>query len=150
MNLTRTLLVGILTVIIFSLSPSVAFAHPHPGHVMINGHTHEPQTELIMLNGIMSLEKTTILFHVPDNNELPWGFVEGKVANHVEGFPVIIQIFKNGDAVHFAQTDINEDGTYEYKFRVQNSEKGQVSKLFDGDYLVKIFKVVYTLPENTI
>ena len=148
-NLNRTLLTGVLAVIVLSLSSS-AFAHPHTGHVMISGHTHEPQTEIIPLDSITSLEKTTILFHVPDNNELPWGFVEGKVANHVEGYPVIIQIFKNGEAAHFAQTDIKEDGSYEYKFRVQNSEKGQVTKLFDGDYVAKIFKVVYTLPENLI
>lgn len=148
-NLNRIILTGILTVIVLSMSSS-AFAHPHPGHVMINGHTHAPQTEILPLDGIMSLEKTTILFHVPDNNELPWGFVEGKVANPVEGYPIIIQIFKTGEAVHFAQTDIEEDGSYEYKFRVQNSEKGHVTKLFDGDYVVKIFKVVYQIPKNMI
>ena len=149
MNLNRTLLAGIIAVVVLSISSS-AFAHPHTGHVMINSHTHAPQTEILSLNSIMSLEKTTILFHVPDNSELPWGFVEGKIANPVEGYPVIIQIFKNDEAVHFAQTDIEEDGRYEYKFRVQNSEKGHVTKLFDGDYVVKIFKVVYTIPKNMI
>ncbi len=36
---------------------------------------------------------------------------------------MIIQIFKNNDAVYFVQTDIGEDGVYEYKFRILNSDK---------------------------
>ncbi len=131
-----------LTILLsFSLDP--AFAHPHIGQIMIDDHSHEAQTEIVPLNGIIGLEKTTIFFHTPDNNQLPWGFVEGKIANHVEGYPVIIQIFKDGDAVHFAQTNVNSDGNYEYKFRVLHSENGNANKIFDGDYSVKVFKVVY-------
>jgi len=74
---------------------------------------------------------------------LPWGFVEGKIANPVDGHPVIIQIYKDGEAVHFAQTNVNKDGSYEYKFRVRDVTNGIVTKVFDGDYTVKIFKVVY-------
>ncbi|GBH35092.1 hypothetical protein NZNM25_18830 [Nitrosopumilus zosterae] len=117
---------------------------------MINNHTHEPQTEIIPINSMIGLEKSTIFFHAPQANKLPWGFVEGKVANHVEGYPVIIQIFKNNHAVHFAQTDIGDDGIYEYKFRVLNSDKGHTTKIFEGDYSVKIFKVVYLNQENLI
>jgi hypothetical protein len=135
---------------VLSLTVDSAFAHPHSGQVLINGHTHQSETEIIPLSGNIALEKSTIFFHSPSENSLPWAFVEGKIANHVEGYPVIIQIFKENDAVHFAQTNIASDGSYEYKFRVLNSENGVTSKIFDGDYSVKIFKVVYLHQENLI
>ena len=102
MNLKVILFASIFVVMAFSLTSSFAFAHPHSGQVLINGHTHEPQTEIISLNGMIALEKSTIFFHSSEENSLPWAFVEGNIANHVEGYPVIIQIFKNNDAVHFA------------------------------------------------
>lgn len=147
-----TILLSSIFVMIMLLVSSVdsVFAHPHSGQILINGHSHEYQTEIIPLNGIMVLEKSTILFHASEDNTLPWGFVEGKIANHVDGYPVIIQIFKNNDAVHFAQTDVNQDGTYEYKFRVLHSENGYTKKIFDGDYSVTIFKVVYLKQGNLI
>ena len=69
-------------------------------------------------------------------------------------YPVIIQIFDNDEivtgnsvgAIHFAQTSVNENGSYEYRFRVLDSEQGQTTKIFDGSYTVKIFKVVYLYP----
>ncbi len=136
--------------ILLSFSVDPAFAHPHFGQIMINGHSHESQTEIIPLSGMIGLEKSTLLFHAPEDNALPWGFVEGKIANHVDGYPVIIQIFQNNDAVHFTQVDVGEDGRYEYKFRVLHSENGNVEKIFDGDYSVNIFKVVYLNPGNLI
>jgi hypothetical protein len=150
MNLKVILFASIFVVIAFSLTSSFAFAHPHSGQVLINGHTHEPQTEIISLNGMIALEKSSIFFHSSEENSLPWAFVEGNIANHVEGYPVIIQIFKNNDAVHFAQTNVEEDGDYEYKFRVLNSDNDNTTKIFDGDYLVKIFKVVYLNQESVI
>lgn len=150
MNMKQIFLASFLLVMVFSLTPSLAFAHPHPGQVMINNHTHDPQTEITPLTGMIGLEKTTVFFHAPVDNKLPWGFVEGNVENHVSGYPVIIQIFKNGEAVHFAQTDVSEDGDYEYRFRVLNSDGGHITKLFEGDYKVKIFKVVYLGHENQI
>lgn len=136
--------------ILFSFSVDSVYAHPHLGQIMINGHTHETQTEITPLSGMMGLEKSTIVFHASEDNALPWGFVEGKIANHVEGYPVVIQIFQNNDAVHFAQTDVGNDGTYEYKFRVLHSENGNTKKIFDGDYSVNIFKVVYLNQENFV
>jgi hypothetical protein len=107
------------------------------------------ETSLTPINSSIGIEKTIVPFSAPKNNKLPWGFVEGKIANPVEGNPVIIQIFKNGEAVHFAQTDVKEDGSYEYKFRVRSVTDGEETKLFEGDYIVKIFKVVY-LPSTTL
>lgn len=103
----------------------------------------ESQTTITPINSSVGIEKTIVPFHAPKENKLPWGFVEGKIANPVEGHPVIIQIFKNGEAVHFAQTTVNDDGTYEYKFRVRDVTDSRVTKIFEGDYTVKIFKVVY-------
>lgn len=136
--------------IIFSLSVDSAFAHPHAGQISIDGHTHEPQTEITPINGLIGLEKSTAFFHTPEDNSLPWAFVKGTIANHVEGYSVIIQIFKDNDAVHFAQTNVDSNGQYEYKFRVLNSDNGNTNKIFDGDYSVKIFKVVYLNQENLI
>jgi hypothetical protein len=141
---------AIFSVIIIFSSLSFVFAHPHPGQILINEHTHEPQTEYIPLNDVIGIEKSSIMFHTPEENSLPWGFVEGKIANPVAGYPVIIQIFKNDEAVHFAQTDVNEDGSYEYKFRVLSVENDQTTKIFDGDYYVTIFKVVYLDQGNLI
>ncbi|NND86479.1 MAG: hypothetical protein HKM23_03975 [Nitrosopumilus sp.] len=129
--------------LLLSFSAGSAFAHPHVGQVLINGHTHDPQTQTFPLNDTMALEKSTILFHASTSNTLPWGFVEGNVANHVEGYPVIIQIFKDDSPVHFAQASVAEDGDYEYKFRVLNTDNGKTTKIFEGDYSVRIFKVVY-------
>ncbi len=136
--------------LVLSFSVESVFAHPHSGQVLINGHTHESQTEITPLTGVIGLEKSTIFFHSPQENSLPWAFVEGNIANHVEGYPVIIQIFKENDAVHFAQTNVGHNGDYEYRFRVLNSDNGVTSKIFEGDYSVKIFKVVYLNQESLI
>ena len=141
---------SILFVMIFSVTMSFAYAHPHIGHVSIDDHTHQPQTKIIPLNEMIGIEKTTVLFNTPENNNLPWGFVEGKISNPVEGYPVIIQIFRNEDAVHFAQTGVEKDGSYEYKFRVLNYDNGEQNKIFNGNYKVKIFKVVYLNQYNII
>lgn len=142
---------SLLTItILLSFSVGSASAHPHVGQILINGHTHTTQTEIIPLNGVIGLEKSTVFFHAPESNTLPWGFVEGNVANHVQGYPVIIQIFQEDSAVHFAQADVEEDGDYEYRFRVLNSENGITTKIYEGDYSVKIYKVVYLNQDNQI
>ena len=143
MNFTGIFLATVLIATVISLSPSLAFAYLFTEQVPISNNIHEPQTEIIPLNGMIGLEKTTIFFHAPKQNTLPWGFVEGNVANHVEGYPVIIQIFSDNEPVHFAQTDVEKNGDYEYRFRVLNVNDGHVEKIFEGDYLVRIFKVVY-------
>lgn len=142
---------SILTLIILlPFSVDSVFAHPHSGQITIDGHTHEPQIEIIPLGGAIALEKSTVIFHIDEENSLPWAYVEGNIPNHVEGYPVIIKIFKNNDAVHLAQTDVEKNGDYEYKFRVLNSDDDNITKIFDGNYTVKIFKVVYLNQENLI
>lgn len=145
----KILVLAILGVIVIFSSSSFVFAHPHSGQIFINEHTH-PQTEYIPINGIIGLEKTTLTFNSPEENSLPWGFVEGKIANPVAGYPVIIQIFKEDEAFHFAQTDVDDNGNYEYKFRVLNVQDDKTTKIFDGEYQVTIFKVVYLDQSNLI
>ena len=119
------------------------------------------QTELLPLNDSIGLEKTTLMMNVPEDNHLPWAYVEGKIANPVLEYPVIIQIYDVNNyeeleinefeknlvdkigAVHFAQTNVNSDGTYEHKFRVLGYVDDVKKNYFEGKYIVKIFKVVY-------
>ena len=131
MFLNKTAIASFAMVAIFS-AISTSFAE-----------TVDTQTTITPIDSSTGLEKTIVPFHAPKENKLPWGFVEGKIANPVDGYPVIIQIYKNGEAVHFAQTDVKKDGSYEYKFRVRDVTNDVVTKIFDGDYTVKIFKVVY-------
>ena len=109
------------------------------------------QNEIIPINNSIGIEKSIIQMNIPKENTHPWGYVEGTIQNHVSDYPVVIQIFDNNEsvlgnnlgAVHFAQTDVNDDGSFEYKFRVLNSNQGQTETNFDGSYTVQIFKVVY-------
>ena len=208
----RIFTITILSLIVLFSTSTLALAHPHEGNILINEHIHQPLTEYIPLNGLIGLEKTSLIFHVPEDNTNPWGFVEGKIANPVSDYPVIIQIYDDDDAVHFAQTYVNEDGTYEYNFRVLTGEnekalflqkypllfnyqekfdeyclleesgqdysieedilinemnydwdvddvieeycetpdQNKTIKLFDGDYYVTIFKVVYLEQNNLV
>lgn len=96
------------------------------------------------------IEKQIIPMNIPKDNDLPWAYVEGKVTNGVEGYPVIIQMYKDGKPVHFAQTNVNADGLYEYMFRVRNVDNDKVIHVFEGDYTVKVFKTVYANPHASI
>ena len=99
-------------------------------------------TEVIPIDDSLAIEKTTLTMNIPSNNKLPFGFVEGKIKNAAFEYPVIIQIYKGKDAYHFAQTDVKQDGSYEYRFRVLDSNSDRTIKIFEGDYTVKIFKVI--------
>ena len=101
-----------------------------------------------------TLEKTTAIMHVPQDNVLPWGTVSGTITNPAYGYPVIIQFFESENQeipVHVAQVDVKSDDTYEYKFRVRdvNLDTGIATNIFEGNYVVKIFKVVTPEAEPT-
>ena len=108
------------------------------------------QTTVLRLNDEISLEKTVTVMNVPENNSLPWGTVKGKVNDSAQGYPVIIQFFKSieEDPIHVAQVNLKGDSSYEYKFRVLSIDEGNVTHFFEGDYTVKIFKVVNTPKDN--
>ncbi len=98
----------------------------------------------------VGIERSTIEFSVPEDNSLPWAFVEGSISNPAPDYPVIIQIYdadgtvpgNDVGAVHFAQADVNPDGSFEYRFRVLNVVDGSQIDVFEGSYVVKIFKFV--------
>ena len=96
------------------------------------------------INDKISLEITTVTMTVPENNKLPWGKVWGSSSEVVERYPVIIQFYKENEAVHVAQVDTKGDGSYEYKFRARTVDHntGESKDIFYGDYTVKIFKVI--------
>lgn len=113
------------------------------------------QTKIIPIDNTIAIEKTTLNMSIPEINDYPWGFVQGKINNPVSDYPVIIQIYDNDDqilgnevgAVHFAQTNVNDDGYYEHKFRVKSVDGDTITNIFEGDYTVVIFKVVYLYPD---
>lgn len=98
------------------------------------------------LNEEHSLVKTVTTMYIPEDNHLPWAQVGGEIDNPAEGYPVIIQFFQGEDPVHVAQVNVDENGSYEYNFRIRdvNLQTGEVTKIFEGTYQVKIFKVITT------
>jgi len=115
------------------------------GIMMIPGIFAESnQITVTPINEKISLEETITTMYVPEDNKLPWGTVRGGADNIVERYPVIIQFYKGEDPVHFAQVDVKGDGSYEYKFRVRNVnlETGEAINIFEGQYIVKIYKVI--------
>ena len=110
----------------------------------------DSNTTVLSINDGVQLTETVVSMSISPENTLPWGFIEGTIENHAEGFPVIVQIYQNDEPIHFAQTDVNEDGTYEYKFRARNIDGDNVVNVYEGDYEVKIFKSVQITGKNLI
>jgi hypothetical protein len=104
----------------------------------------ENATTITPINDELSLKKTVIPMSIPEDNVFPWGAVRGQASEFVERYPVIIQIYKDEDPVHFAQVDVLGDGSFEYKFRIRNVDttNGDAINLFEGQYTVNIFKVI--------
>ena len=102
------------------------------------------QITITPINEEVSLEKIITTMNVPQDNKLPWGTVRWDASEVAERYPVIIQFYKGEDPVHFAQVDAKGDGSYEYKFRVRNLdlETGETINIFEGEYIVKIYKVI--------
>ena len=110
----------------------------------------ESNTTILSTNDGVQLTKTVVPMSIPSDNTMPWGFIEGTIENHADGYPVIVQIYQNDEPVHFAQTSVNEDGTYEYKFRARNLDGNTVVNVYEGDYEVKIFKSIQITGKNLI
>ena len=100
---------------------------------------------IIPINDEISLQRTIVLMNIPEDDKFPWGLVKGKPSDYVERYPVIIQFFKEDEPIHVAQVNVKGDGSYEYKFRIRNidSNTGQIINIFEGQYTVKIFKVIH-------
>ena len=110
----------------------------------ISAETNQNIVTVTPINEEISLQKIVTTMKVPQDNTLPWGSVRGSASDYVEKYPVIIQFYKGDEPVHFAQVDVKGDGSYEYKFRVRSldSSTGEFVNIFEGDYMVKIFKVI--------
>ncbi len=110
----------------------------------IAAETSQNSITVTPINEEISLQKTVTTMSIPQDNKLPWGAVKGAASDYVERYPVIIQFYKGEDPVHFTQVDVKGDGSYEYKLRVRNldSNTGEFVNIFEGDYTVKIFRVV--------
>ena len=108
----------------------------------------DTNTSVLSTNDGIQLTKTVVSMSISQDNTLPWGFIEGTVDNHAEGYPVIVQIYQDGEPVHFAQTDVNEDGTYEYKFRARNIDGDSVVNVYEGNYAVSYTHL--TLPTSDL
>ena len=118
--------------------------------VMETAYAEASQTTVTKLDAEVSLEKTTTTMSIPEDNTLPWGSVYGKVNDPAQGYPVIIQFFKSvdEDPIHVAQVSLKGDNSFEYKFRVLSIDDDVITHFYEGDYQVKIFKVINTPDEN--
>lgn len=111
-------------------------------------------TTIVPFDDKLSIEKTIMTLVIPKNNTLPWAFVEGMIENPAPDYPVIIQFFNDeseDDPIHVAQIDVDyDDGTYEYQFRVRDvdTQTGQIINVFEGTYIVKVFKVIVSAQDN--
>ena len=107
--------------------------------------------DLTPIGSNMAIEKSEITMRISEDTPLPWAYVEGTISNPVLDYPVIIQIYgedgsvkgNSAGGVHFAQSEVNPDGSYEYKFRVFDVSDNSRTNIFEGTYTVEIFKVVY-------
>ncbi|MFQ5781837.1 MAG: hypothetical protein ACE5GR_02125 [Nitrosopumilus sp.] len=110
----------------------------------VSAESNQNSITVTPINEEISLQKTITTMSIPEDNTLPWGSVIGGPSDYVERYPVIIQFYKGEEPVHFAQVDVKGDGSYEYKFRVGSldSDTGEFVNVFEGDYTVKIFRVI--------
>ena len=131
------LMASVLTVLSIGIIP-----------IEVSAQTNE--ITVIPINEEISLEKTVTTMNVPEDNKFPWGIVKGTPSDYVERYPVIIQFYSNEDPVHVAQVDVKGDGSYEYKFRVRNldSNTGEFVNIFEGNYTVKIFRVIPNINDS--
>ena len=105
-----------------------------------------PKTIQTKIDDKTNLLKTIAALQIPEDNKFLWGSINGKVSNPAVGHPVIIKFFKSLDEipVHIAQVDLNDDNTFEYKFRLFSIDDGITTHIFVGDYYIQIFKTVNT------
>ena len=110
--------------------------------IMISPTFSDQTSEIVVTKGNFEVVETIIPMYISPENILPWASVSGIVENYADNHPVIIQIYQNDEPVHFAQTNVNDDGSYEYKFRVKTVNDDEIINIFEGNYEVRIFKTI--------
>ena len=130
----KAILLTLIMSLVVLMYPSQTFAAESQNSITISP-----------INEELSMKKTITSMNVPDDNKLSWGIVKGGASDYVERYPVIIQFYKDDAPVHVAQVDVKGDGSYEYKFRVRNIDNitGEIIDIFEGQYTVKIFRVIH-------
>ena len=139
------------TITVFSLllSIPIIYFNADTETSEINDLAYEPTTTVVPLNNKIAIEKTILYFHAPEEPSHYWGYVEGTIANHVPDFAVVIQMINEEETFpRYGQVDVNENGYYEYKFRVKNTQDGELVWKMEGDYRITIFKVVHLDPKS--
>ena len=123
---------------------------PDIKNTSIKSLAESPLSIVKRLDDSTSLQKTITGLSISEDNKLPWGSVHGIVTNPAPGHPVIIQFFKSLDdaPVHVAQVDLNDDNTFEYKFRLFSINDGITTHIFDGQYYIIIFRTLSTSSFN--
>lgn len=114
---------------------------------LIESLAKSPKVTSIKIDDNLILEKTITNMIIPENNVFPWGIIKGNVENPALGYPIIIQFFKSLDEspVHVAQINLDENNSFEYKFRLLSIDDGITTHFYEGDYFIKIFKTVNKL-----
>jgi hypothetical protein len=130
-------IIGVLFALLILLIPSLSVPS-----------SQEQVAQNLVPESNVVLQKVVIDMNIPDNPTLPFGCVWGTVQNAAPGYPVEIEIFKDGKPVYFAQTNVQPDGSYQQYFRVISVENGNVLHIFKGDYNVQIFKYVVKNPDT--
>ena len=110
--------------------------------IMISPTFADQTSEIVVTKDNFEVVETIIPMYISTENILPWASVSGIVENYADNHPVIIQIYQNDEPVHFAQTNVNDDGSYEYKFRVKTVNDDKIINIFEGNYEVRIFKTI--------
>ena len=110
--------------------------------IMISQTFADQTSEIVVTKGNFEVVETIIPMYISPENILPWASVSGIVENYANNHPIIIQIYQNDEPVHFAQTNVNDDGSYEYKFRVKTVNDDKIINIFEGNYEVRIFKTI--------
>lgn len=129
--------VFVIAVMMMTITATIVPAEAHYGD-------GTSMTTVSAINEEISLQKTVVTMSIPDDNVLPWASVKGVTSDHVKGYPIIIQFYQDEMPVHFTQVNVDDDGTYEYKFRIRSTDlaTGEIINIFGGEYTVKIFNVI--------
>jgi len=131
---------------IIGISAIVAlFVLLYPSNASAIIQTPEETITVTPINEKISLQKTVTVMDVPKDTTLLWGTLRGDPSDYAERYPVIIQFFKGDEPAHIAQVKVKGDGSYEYKFKIRNVDQttGQIVDIFEGQYTVKIFRVIH-------
>ena len=102
------------------------------------------KTTITPINDETSLKKSVIQITIPEDNISTYCAIRGQASEHIKGYPLIIRVYNNENPVHTAHVDLNDDGSFEYQFKVKkvDNNTGKITKIFQGDFIVDILKVI--------